>query len=293
MLNHIDLSKAILQPIETPFEKKVNLFMLRLDLLDEDISGNKWFKLKKNIEEAKRLCKKQIITFGGAFSNHIAATAKACSIAGFDSIGIIRGEEIANHTLKKAALNGMKLRFVSRGLYRDKQQLLAWLAQEYNLDESLVIPEGGANAAGIEGCKEIVSLINCTFNYIAVACGTGTTLAGIMQQLNHNQKGLGISALKGGAFLYDEIINSIPKNKCQKLEIIEQYHFGGYAKYSPELLIFIKDFYVKYNIKLDFIYTAKLMFGLFDLIQQNYFPENATIIAIHSGGLQGNEGIGI
>ena len=293
MLNHIDLSKAILQPIETPFEKKVNLFMLRLDLLDEDISGNKWFKLKKNIEEAKRLCKKQIITFGGAFSNHIAATAKACSIAGFDSIGIIRGEEIANHTLKKAALNGMKLRFVSRGLYRDKQQLLAWLAQEYNLDESLVIPEGGANAAGIEGCKEIVSLINCTFNYIAVACGTGTTLAGIMQQLNHNQKGLGISALKGGAFLYDEIINGIPKNKCQKLEIIEQYHFGGYAKYSPELLIFIKDFYVKYNIKLDFIYTAKLMFGLFDLIQQNYFPENATIIAIHSGGLQGNEGIGI
>ncbi len=293
MLNHIDLSKAILQPIETPFEKKVNLFMLRLDLLDEDISGNKWFKLKKNIEEAKRLCKKQIITFGGAFSNHIAATAKACSIAGFDSIGIIRGEEIANHTLKKAALNGMKLRFVSRGLYRDKQQLLAWLAQEYNLDESLVIPEGGANAAGIEGCKEIVSLINCTFNYIAVACGTGTTLAGIMQQLNHNQKGLGISALKGGAFLYDEIINGIPKNKCQNLEIIEQYHFGGYAKYSPELLIFIKDFYMKYNIKLDFIYTAKLMFGLFDLIQQNYFPENATIIAIHSGGLQGNEGIGI
>ena len=293
MLNYNDINKAIMQKIELPFISNVSLHMLRLDLIDNEISGNKWFKLKKNLEVAAQQNKIQLITFGGAYSNHIAATAKACKLAGIQSVGIIRGEKVENNTLNKAMLDGMQVRFVTRDLYRNKEALYTWVHQEFDAESSIVIPEGGANVAGVEGCKEIVPLINIPFDYVCAACGTGTTLAGIVQQLSTNQKALGFSTLKGGYFLYDEINKHLSGQMRNKFSIVTQYHFGGYAKHTPQLLDFMKDFYLKTQIQLDFIYTAKMMYGLFDLIQQNYFPVNSQIVVIHSGGLQGNQGIGI
>lgn len=289
----MDLSEIKLQKIKLPFPSTVNLYVLRLDLIDMEVSGNKWFKLKKNLEEAAQKNIKHIITFGGAFSNHIAATAKACKMNSLACTGIIRGENIENHTLAQAQANGMHLRFVSRSLYRDKLALMDWLCKEYHLENYLVIPEGGANAAGIEGCKEIISTITIPFDYIAVACGTGTTLAGVIQTLENNHKALGFSALKGGSFLNQTITQAIPEGSSSNFSIIDAYHFGGYAKYNSALISFIHQFEKKQGFQLDFVYTAKMMYGLFDLIQQHYFPENATIVAIHSGGIQGNAGIGI
>ena len=282
-----------MQPIDLPSQNKVNLYVLRLDLIDEDISGNKWFKLKYNIDDAIKSQKQQIVTFGGAFSNHIAATAKACKLAHLKSYGIIRGEPLENYTLQLAKANGMELLYVSRSLYRDKNALMAWLSTQIDLNLSLVIPEGGANNAGIDGCKEIVPLIKIPFDYIVLACGTGTTLSGVVQTLNKNQLALGFSALKGGAFLSHDVKANLTSHPNPSFEIIDKYHFGGYAKYNNELINFITEFDKQHQIKLDFVYTAKMMYGLLDLIEQNYFPENATIVAIHSGGLQGNLGIGI
>ncbi len=282
-----------MQPINLPENFKVNLFLLRLDLIDEEISGNKWFKLKYNLQDVIRAKKTKLLTFGGAFSNHIAATAKACNIAGIKSVGIIRGENVENHTLQLAAAYGMELKFVSRNLYRNKEELMQWLSNEINLSQCYIVPEGGANQLGIEGCKEIVPLINMPFDYVAMACGTGTTLSGIVQSIHKNQVGLGFAALKGGAFLVDDINNSIGNQTAGTFAIIDKYHFGGYAKHNSELLNFIKKFELEQNTKLDFVYTAKMMYGIYDLIQHNYFPENAIIVAIHSGGLQGNLGIGI
>ncbi len=282
-----------MQPINLPENFKVNLFLLRLDLIDEEISGNKWFKLKYNLQDVIRAKKTKLLTFGGAFSNHIAATAKACDMVGIKSVGIIRGENVENHTLQLAAAYGMELKFVSRNLYRNKEELMQWLSNEINLSQCYIVPEGSANQLGIEGCKEIVPLINMPFDYVAMACGTGTTLSGIVQSIHKNQVGLGFAALKGGAFLVDDINNSIGNQTAGTFAIIDKYHFGGYAKHNSELLSFIKKFELEQNTKLDFVYTAKMMYGIYDLIQHHYFPENATIVAIHSGGLQGNLGIGI
>jgi len=293
LLSSLSLQKAILQPVKLVNHPELNLYLLRLDLIDTEISGNKWFKLKYNLDEAIKLQKQQIVTFGGAFSNHIAATAKACNILGIKSYGIIRGEKIENHTLKLAKENGMELKFVSRTLYRDKFSLMKWLALEFDLNKCYIIPEGGANQLGVEGCKEIVDLVNIPFNYIAMACGTATTLSGVTSALNENQTGLGFAALKEAAFLSDEVNKNLLKLNKSNFKIIEDYHFGGYAKHNVQLLSFINNFEKEHHIKLDFVYTAKMMYGLLDLIQQNYFPKHSTIVAIHSGGLQGNSGIGI
>lgn len=289
----VDITRVKLEQIAHPFSNSIKLYMLRLDLIDDEISGNKWFKLKHNIANTLQENKTQLITFGGAFSNHIAATAKACYLSGIKSIGIIRGEQATNQTLTAAARHGMELHFVSRALYRDKQELNHWLVKKFDLNESLVIPEGGANEAGIEGAKEIISLIDVPFDFIALACGTGTTLAGVVQQLKEQQHAIGFSALKGGEFLRDEINKVTGNNYASRFSIMNEYHFGGYAKFTPALLSFMEAFHAKTNIQLDFVYTAKLVYGLFDKIQQNYFPEQATIVVIHSGGLQGNKGIGI
>ena len=289
----MDYSKVKLQDIILPLASNIKLKMLRLDLIDEEISGNKWFKLKKNIEIVKSQGKIGIITFGGAFSNHIAATASACKKYNLKSIGIIRGEQVKNHTLISAQQNGMELRFVSRALYKNYKELIQWLNLQFNLDEYLIVPEGGANRAGIEGCKEILGLIHSPFNYVALACGTGTTLAGITYTINENQTVLGFPVLKAGNYLENEIKKNIPLNKYHSFRLFDDYHFGGYAKYNNELLHFMKKFSATQNIQLDFVYTAKLMFGLFDLIEKKYFSDNTTIIAVHSGGIQGNKGINI
>jgi len=271
----------------------VQLFVKRDDLVHPMISGNKWRKLKHNIAAAKQQGKKQLITFGGAFSNHLIATAAAGKLLGFKTIGIVRGEEPKkwSETLNDCKAEGMQLKFISRSDYSLKNQtkFLEQLEREYG--ESFIIPEGGANDLGSKGCKEIIQEIEVPFDFVCCSAGTGTTAAGILSMLSH-QNLLAFSALKGGGFLNQEILSYADnQQKSDQLQVLENYHFGGYAKVTEELIDFVNEFYRSYHLKLDLVYTAKLFFGVFDLIQRNCFPKGSLIVLIHSGGLQGNRGI--
>lgn len=283
-------NEAIIQLINT-FKNNISLYIQRDDLLHSIVSGNKFRKLKYNIQEAVQLQKKTIITFGGAFSNHIAATAFAANEANLCSVGIIRGEELKNQTLNETLLFaqqcGMQFEFVTREEYQKKNEKKFVNNLLNNFQNPYIIPEGGANSLAIKGCEEIVLNHQNKFDYTCVAVGTGTTLTGISNALTNNKKILGFPALKGN-FLDDEITKfAINKN----WELITDYHFGGYAKTTPQLITFLNDFYKKYKIPLDPIYTGKMMFGLLNLIEKDYFEENTKIIAIHTGGLQGIKGI--
>lgn len=255
--------------------------ILRLDLIHPEISGNKWFKLKYNLEQAKKEKKDTIITFGGAFSNHIAATAFACKLAGFKSIGIIRGEESSanNPTLSFAQQNGMELLFVNRIEYQQKNDSGYLQRLRYMYPDAYIIPEGGDNRLGQKGCEEI--LTNETSNYTTVFCalGTGTTYKGIAKSLLPNQ------TLSVTNVLKFEAITDVPQTA-----ILNDYHFGGYAKHTKELLDFKIWFEETYSIPLDYVYTSKLFYAAFDLMNQNKLDKTQEILIIHCGGLQGNEG---
>ena len=268
--------------------KDINLTIRRLDLVHPQISGNKFFKLKYNFLEAKRQGYQHILSFGGAYSNHIAATAFAAQQFGFQSVGIIRGEELAdrpfNPTLATAQQFGMQLNFISRDKYRRKHQpeYLAELGHQF--PEHYIIPEGGTNPLAIQGCKEILNAEDLQ-NYEVICCavGTGGTLSGIIEASSAHQKVLGFSALKGD-FLQRDVQQWTTK---QNWQITDAYCCGGYAKTTPELLQFMQSFEAEHSIPLEQVYTAKMMIGLFDLIEQNYFPKNTRILVIHTGGLQG------
>lgn len=266
----------------------INISIKRLDLVHPYISGNKFFKLKYNLLVAQQQGYKKLLTFGGAYSNHIAATAYAAQLLGFESLGIIRGEELAskalNATLSTAQQFGMQLQFVTREAYRQKQSsaYLAQLQQDY--PDYYVIPEGGTNPLAIQGCTEILSDEDRqNFDLICCAVGTGGTIAGLIEASHSQQQVLGFSALKGD-FLSTEVEQLTPKRNWQ---ITDQYCCGGYAKTTPELLQFIQDFEQQYDIPLEQIYTGKMLLGLSDLIQQGTFSIDHRILVIHSGGLQG------
>lgn len=261
--------------------KNVTLSILRLDLLDTDISGNKWFKLKYNIHEAKKNDKTTILTFGGAFSNHIAATAKACKLANLKSIGLIRGDALSldNPTLQFAQSCGMKIEFLSREAYKQKNNIEFLETLKLNYPEAFIIPEGGDNAFGEKGCSEILNDSMKACNVIFCAHGTGTTFKGIAKSLFKNQKVIAINVLKFDA---DTHLNNAT--------ILNQYHFGGYAKHTKELIEFKNWFESEYNITLDYVYTAKLFFAVFDLIKLGMITSKDNPLIIHSGGIQGNLG---
>ena len=271
----------------------VNLFVLRIDKIHPLISGNKWYKLKYNLEEAKRQKKDTLLTLGGAFSNHISATAAAGKEFGFKTIGIIRGDELSengNPTLRFANECGMKLHFVSREEYKNKKssQLIHSIAS--SLTNFYLLPEGGTNSLAVKGCSEIISHINIPFDFVCCPVGTGGTIAGIISSLKVNQKAIGFSVLKDGGFLKNEIQKLLSPSAPSPegyINIQANCHFGGYAKHTPELFKFISDFEKDNNIPLEQVYTGKMMFGIYDLIKKKYFPEDSTIIAIHTGGLQG------
>lgn len=285
-----------LQAINDDITKKhgVHLFVLRLDLNHPHISGNKLFKLRYNLDKAKKQGKKTILTFGGAFSNHIAATAAAGKEHNLNTIGIIRGDELKelNPTLKFATESGMKLHYVSRTLYQNKKELYANIEQEFSNDNFYLIPEGGSNEFGIEGCKEIINEIKIDFDFICCPCGTGATMTGIVLSLKENQTAISFQVLKAENYIQQEVQNWLEKYNYyqENWSIKEEYHFGGYAKTKPELITFIEQFEKQNGVPLDYIYTGKMMFGIYDLIKNDYFKSGQTIIAIHTGGLQGNEG---
>jgi len=262
------------------------LTIRRLDLVHPQISGNKFYKLKYNFLNAQQLGLKQVLTFGGAYSNHITATAFAAQQFGFDSIGIIRGEELKskalNHTLKTAQDLGMQLHFVSREEYRYKQQpdFIAELEQQF--PQAYIIPEGGTNQFAIQGCKEILKPSDAVFDLICCAVGTGGTITGLIEASQPHQQILGFSALKG-LFLNDDVAKLTTKTNWT---IVDDYCSGGYAKTTPELMQFITAFEAKYRIPLEQIYTGKMLMGLTDLIKNSRLQAHK-ILVIHTGGLQG------
>ena len=270
----------------------IHLDLKRLDLIHPHISGNKFYKLKYNLQHAKQLGQDTLITFGGAFSNHIAATAYAAHYFGFNSIGIIRGEELAdqrlNHTLATASQFGMQLEFINRQDYRNKEQpdFLAELQSRF--PNAYIIPEGGTNSLAIQGCKEILSEQDRqNYDVICCAVGTGGTITGLIESSHFNQNILGFSALKGDFLTHDVAHLTAKKN----WKIIDEYCCGGYAKTSAQLIEFIQLFEKQYQIPLEPIYTGKMLFGIFDLIEKAYFPPHTRILAIHSGGLQGRQNL--
>ena len=264
-------------------EKQVESSVLRLDKIHPVISGNKWFKLRFYLEEAKRLQKKTIVTFGGAYSNHIVATAAASRLNDIKSIGIIRGEEpgILSPTLLQAKEFGMQLIFVSRENYKEKKIWNSLLTSG-----NFIIDEGGYGEKGAEGAATILD--HCKkedFTHICCAVGTGTMLAGLTRASSNEQSLIGISVLKNNLEIDENVWALSDKNN---FKIVHDYHFGGYAKHKPELIQFMNEFYTQTNIPSDFVYTGKLFFAVNDLIKKNYFPVESKLLVIHSGGLQGN-----
>ena len=279
------------QEISLPIlkEKEIKLFIKRTDRTHQHISGNKWYKLKYNLMEAKKQGFKTLLTFGGAYSNHIAATACAAQENGFRSIGIIRGESHLNlnPTLQFAKDNGMLLSYVSRNDYRDKKKPNFLKQLKLKFGDFYLIPEGGTNMLAIKGTAEILD-INDTHDFICCAIGTGGTIAGIINASTDKQTVIGFSAIKGIDLLEKDIKNWTKKNN---FKFINTYVGSGYAKVSKKLINFINAFYVVHGIPLDAIYTGKMMMGILDLISKDYFPKGSSILSIHTGGLQGNKGM--
>lgn len=284
---------SIISKLDSPFLQahEIELSLKRDDLIHAAVSGNKWRKLKYNLLEAQKKGIKQLITFGGAYSNHIAATASAGNLLGIKTIGVIRGEEgFENETLLLAQKNGMKLHFVSRTDYRQKNELDFRAELISRFGDSLIVPEGGANALGVLGCQEILEEVNEVYDVVACSAGTGTTASGICKRLK-KEKLLVFPALKGGQFILEEMKAHCTPKQIKQVELQLDYHFGGYAKTKPELIEFYFQFLKDFNIELDLVYTSKMMYGLYDLIQKQYFPRGTKILAIHTGGVQGNKGI--
>ena len=284
--------------------KNIRLWIKRDDLIHPIIQGNKWRKLKYNIQEAQRTQKKYLVTFGGAYSNHIHATAAAGEYFGIKTIGIIRGEEVQplNPTLSYAHQCRMQLHFVDRKTYRLKEKLLPQLdffsASQIDLQkECYIIPEGGTNSFAIKGCqelaKEIENQMEIPPDFVALSCGTGGTIVGVISGLNNTSHVLGFSALKGD-FLKEEIkilLTDIEiPSSTNNWSLQTDYHFGGYAKFDKNLIDFINTFKRDFNIPLDPIYTGKMMYGIFNLIQKGFFKRGSRIVVIHTGGLQGITG---
>ena len=281
------------QRIKIPsFVLSYALNLKREDLLHPVISGNKFRKLKYTMEYLNSISQKCMLTFGGAFSNHIAAVAAAGKIHGINTIGVIRGEELANKytnnpTLSYAKAQGMQLIFVTRKQYaqKDTPEFVTWLRKEYG--DFYVVPEGGTNDFAIRGCSEILTAQDASYDYICVSVGTGGTLAGIVSTLKPHQKAIGFSALKGT--FQEDIVKKYNSNT--NFEILDEYCFGGYAKIDSDLVRFINTFKETQDIGLDPVYTGKMMYGIFDLMKKGYFKKNSRILAIHTGGMQGIAGM--
>lgn len=280
------------QTVQFPLVNGIELVIKREDEIHPHISGNKYRKLKYNIITAKNQGFNTLLTFGGAFSNHIAATAAAGAEFGFKTIGVIRGEEIAtkfyeNPTLSFARNCGMKFKFITRSLYREKEnsEFIESLKKEFGTFYQL--PEGGTNKLAIKGCEEILTIEDKSFDYICTAVGTGGTIAGIINSASPHQKVIGFPSLKGD-FLNNEIAKWTTKTNW---ELETNYHFGGYGKINNNLITFINKFKEKTSIPLDPIYTGKMLYGIVDMIQNLTFDKGSKILAIHTGGLQGIEGM--
>ena len=284
------LPSPIVQLESTLLQKHgIELFVKRDDLIHEVIMGNKWRKLKYNLEEAKRLSATRLLTFGGAYSNHLVAVAAAARLAGFESEAIVRGDELhpdSNPTLRYAHGQGMKMTFVDRSTYRSYRQDF-----ESPDRATYVIPEGGTNTFASRGVAELIEEIDIDYDVIVTPIGTGGTMAGIMQGLGGEKQVVGISSLKG-KFITTELKKLLEKMDVpfHNYEILTDYHFGGYGRITQELIGFINTFRRDFGFLLDPVYTGKMFFGVLDRVAKGAFSKGTRIIVIHTGGLQGIEG---
>lgn len=288
--------QKINHPIASQFE--VELFIKRDDLIHDEISGNKWRKLKFNIEKYTQKKYDSILTFGGAYSNHIAATAASGKLLNIPTIGIIRGEELnvnSNKTLKKAYEDGMKLVFVSRTKYSERYERIYHEELRIQFGNALIINEGGANFHGVIGSGEVLSEINFKPDYIYTASGTGTTAAGLLLT-SDTTKVISVPVFKKGGFIREEIENLLiqfqfsEEELAEKMDLLElnlTHDFGGYGKHTAELIDFINDFHSITQLKLDQVYTAKMMFALLNDIKSGKIEPKSKVVALHTGGLQG------
>lgn len=283
--------KSGLSPIADPSlsATRVQLWIKRDDLLHPIISGNKWRKLKYLLNDAMVNGADTLVSMGGAYSNHLHALAFAGKCLGLKTIGYVRGEppDIFNPTLRDLQRWGMELRFVSRGEYRELRaykhnDLPGVSANQY------WVPEGGANSLALKGLAEIAGEITMEYDHLLVACGTGTTLAGLISAAPLTCRITGIAALKGANFLTDDVKQLLTQNRSYtNWQIVHDYHFGGFAKSTPELHQFVRQFESLHDISLEPVYTGKLLFAVFDLARKGYFKPGQCVVVLHTGGLQG------
>lgn len=289
----IPMQKSRIDVVRSLYKFHTTVDVLRLDEIHPLVSGNKWFKLKTYLKEAQRLNKKTIVTFGGAFSNHILATAALSQMTGLHSIGIIRGEEstVLSPTLTDALSFGMQLFFSSREDYKN-EKVPQSIFNFYYPEELYFIPEGGYGFCGVEGAKEILKEVDTSgYTHVVAAVGTGTMVAGLAAGCTPNQQVIGISILKNNLSVQKAIETLLPADKHHQFNLLHTYHFGGYAKYSNDLIRFMNEWHQHTGIPSDFVYTGKLFFAVNDLIEKNYFSEATKLLIIHSGGLQGNRSL--
>jgi len=267
--------------------QSIEVSVVRLDKISPVISGNKWFKLRFYLEEAIRLNKKGIVTFGGAWSNHIVATAAICNSNGLKSLGIIRGEEPRqlSSSLQQAKQEKMQLAFISRSDYQNKK-----LPEMISMGDYYLINEGGYGELGAEGASSILDYCRNDFTHCCCAVGTGTMIAGMINRISRDQRAIGVNVLKNNTAIAEKV-QSLAHKKKNNWQLINDYSFGGYAKHNPELLRFMNEFYRKTGIPSDFVYTGKLFYAVSALIKENYFAGGSKLALIHSGGLQGNKSL--
>lgn len=289
----IDVALRLPSPLveicdERVASRGVRLYLKRDDLIHEELPGNKWRKLKYNIAAAQEQGVSTLLTFGGAYSNHIKAIAAAGHYFNFSTIGVIRGEEHAplNSTLAYARSRGMQLVYMDRSAYREKADPSVIADLRARFGDFYSIPEGGSNALAVKGCRELVNEIDVDFDVICCPCGTGGTLAGISAALHQGQKAAGFSALKGGKFLVDtvaELQNQSLGGVLGNWEIDTEFHFGGFARRRPELEEFVKLFTHAHGLALEWVYVAKMMFGIFALTERGAFAPGTRIVAVITG----------
>ena len=276
-------------------EKKVTVSVLRLDKIHPVVSGNKLFKLHFFLQEALRSSHKTVLSFGGAYSNHLSATAFACSALGLKSIGIVRGEQPAqlSATLQQCIKDGMELKFISRQQYAGKENAGYLHTLQNGSGECSIIPEGGFHPLGAKGASLIMDLVpDDNYTHICTAMGTATTMAGLLMAARPSQKITGIPVLKGITNMEERISHLTGyKTMPGNLEWLGDYHFGGYAKRTEELIRFMNQCWQQYRLPLDFVYTAKMFFAVLDQIRNDHFPPGSNILCLHTGGLQGNRSL--
>lgn len=285
MISDLEIFSPIQQIADPLFERKgLNVFIKRDDLIHPLISGNKWRKLKYVLTDARQTGKSHLVTFGGAYSNHLLATAAASAKFGFKATGFVRGEQVDNDTLFLCRLHGMQLIFIDREAYRDKKAQF----DLYFKDDpaAYFINEGGASALAAKGCSELINELSVNYDHLFCCCGTGTTVAGILNGLQHKPTLVhAVPALKNGEFLINDIKQYLTHQPVYELHT--NYHFGGYAKTTPELINFIKNFIANTGILIEPVYTGKMLYALYDLASKDHFKHGSNILAIHTGGIIG------